>query len=154
MDVRGLRLPDGRVALVSGEDLSRVASMNWSTNARGYVRARWRQALGGHGGIVYLHRFIMAAPEGMVVDHIDGNPLNNSRDNLQITTTARNVMRARGGGVTFDRHLGKWRVRKRVDGRMANFGLFDCREDAEVALAAAMREIWSNPEVNKLGTVL
>jgi len=154
MNVREIPLPGGMVALISEEDYRRVSAMKWSTNGRGYVRGRWRQALGGHGGNVYLHRFIAAAPAGMVVDHIDGNPLNNTRDNLQITTNARNVMRERPGGVTFDKRLGKWRVRKRVDGRMVDFGLFERREDADAMLASAMRQIWGNPEINVLGTAL
>jgi len=80
MNVREIPLPCGRVAIVSEEDYPRASTIRWSTNGRGYVRGRWRQALGGHGGNVYLHRFIAAAPAGMVVDHIDSNPLNNTRD--------------------------------------------------------------------------
>lgn len=154
MNVREIPLPGGLIALVSDEDYRRALAINWSTNGRGYVRGRWRQSLGGHGRIVYLHRFVSAAPAGMVVDHIDGNPLNNTRENLQITTNARNVMRSRTGGVTFDRNLGKWRVRKRVDGRMVSFGLFASREAADAMLASAMKHIWHSDEFNPLGTVL
>lgn len=121
MDVRELPLPDGRVALVSECDYRRASKINWSDNGLGYIRGRWRKDLGGDGRIVMLHRFIMSPERGMVVDHIDGNPLNNTRENLQITTTARNVMRSRSGGVTFDKHHQMWRVRKRVDGRMVSF---------------------------------
>lgn len=152
MNVREILLPCGKVALVSEQDWRRVSRIAWSDGGGGYVRGRWKLADGGTGKNVKLHRFIMAAPDGYVVDHIDGNPLNNTRENLQITTHARNVMRSRKGGVTFDAHLQKWRVRKRVDGRMVSFGLFDTKEEADKMLAEALANIWG-PEFNELGTV-
>lgn len=151
MNVRTFSLPTGETVTVSSDDWQRVSKIAWSSNGR-YVRGRWRKSTGGTGKTVFLHRFVMSAPSGLVVDHIDDNPLNNTRENLQITTIARNVMRSRSGGVT--RYNGRWRVRKRVDGHMMSFGLFDTREGADAALAAAMRLIWDDPSINRLGTVL
>lgn len=152
MDVREIPLPNGKVAKISERDWPRVRLISWSDNGLGYVRGRWKLSAAGTGKTVFLHRFIMAAPKGHVVDHIDGNPLNNTRENLQVTTYSRNVMRSRGGGVTFDASLQKWRVRKRVDGRMVSFGLFNTKEEADQMLAAALVHIWG-PEFNELGTV-
>jgi hypothetical protein len=155
MNVREIKLPNGKVALVSEEDWRRVGQINWSDNGFGYVRGRWRKDLGGTGEIVFLHRFIMAPEPGMVVDHIDGNPLNNCRENLQITTNARNVMRSRTGGVTFIKgRRGKpWRARLRVDGTMVSLGVFPTKEDAQAMIETAQRHIWGDPEFNPLGTV-
>jgi hypothetical protein len=46
----------------------------------------------GHynGKTVDIARVIMDCPQGMVVDHIDGNALNNRRHNLRIVTPAEN----------------------------------------------------------------
>lgn len=150
LNVRSLRLPNGKIATVSEQDWSRINDIAWSCNREGYVRGRWKQESGGTGAIVYLHRYLLEAPPGMVVDHIDNNPLNNARENLQITTNARNVMRSRSGGIT--RHKGRWRVRKRVDGTLVSYGLFDSIEEAEKRLQEAMREIWGDPAINKHGT--
>jgi hypothetical protein len=39
-----------------------------------------------------LHRLIMNTPDDKVTDHIDGNPLNNTRENLRICEQGQNCM--------------------------------------------------------------
>ena len=38
-----------------------------------------------------LHRFLTDCPQGMVVDHINGNTLDNRRENLRVCTQKENV---------------------------------------------------------------
>ena len=42
---------------------------------------------------VYLHRLVANALPGVVVDHLDGNSLNNRRSNLKCTTVEENARR-------------------------------------------------------------
>lgn len=42
------------------------------------------------GELVAMHRLIMGNPEGMHIDHRDGNTLNNCRDNLRACTRSQN----------------------------------------------------------------
>jgi hypothetical protein len=46
-------------------------------------------------GRIHLHRLITECPPGLIVDHIDGNPLNNTRANLRICTNAENLKNGR-----------------------------------------------------------
>jgi hypothetical protein len=57
-----------------------------------------------NGGAVSLHRFLMKALPGQVVDHINGNPLDNRKSNLRIVTAHQNSMNR---GDTVGRKLPK-----------------------------------------------
>ena len=156
--MREIALSNGGCALVDDDAPSAVFKMSWCwidySNFR-YARARFRKSLGGDGRIVSMHRFIMAAPAGFVVDHINGSGLDNRRSNLQITTQSRNIMRSlkRRGGVS--KHRGdKWRARLRVDGRAISLGCFNSKEAAQEAVEAARKTAWEDHRINVLGTVL
>jgi hypothetical protein len=104
------------------------------------------------GRIVQLHRLITRAPTGYVVDHIDGDTLNNQRENLQVTTNSRNLMRgarAKAGGI----HCrdGRYVARIRVDGAIVRLGTFPTEPAARQAIEAAKVEAWGL-EQNALGT--
>jgi len=65
--------------------------------------------------VVWLARQLMNAPEGMVVDHINGNRLDNRRCNLRVVTRYENSFnvpttnrQSRYRGVLFERSTGKW----------------------------------------------
>ena len=66
-----------------------------------------------------MHRQILNAPKGMVVDHKDGNGLNNRKSNLRLCTPAQNVRNRRPAlgssskykGVSRDKSRRKWLAR-------------------------------------------
>jgi hypothetical protein len=158
-----IKLPCGMIAMVSAEDWPRVSKLSWCNKGGGYGsrflqeegRRGWQDGFSAslhslcasrHGRMVSLHRFILSAPADMVVDHIDGNPLNNTRGNLQIVTQSRNCMKRRdvlGGGV--QEHRGRWRVRISIDGKQRSFGTYATRGEATIALEAARRTAWELP---------
>jgi hypothetical protein len=142
--MKTIRLACGKLAKVSDEDFERVNALKWSDRGNGYARARYAKSKGGHGGIVYMHRFIMDAPDGIVVDHIDRDPLNNTRENLQATSQARNCMRSAATKVAkgASAHRGKWRARIRVDGKQVSLGVFATMKEAQAAYDAAKVRAW------------
>ena len=73
----------GRVILIDDEDFERVSEKRWHF-CRGYARTR-----DGYKH-VYLHQFILGKMEGMQIDHINRNILDNRKSNLRFVTKAQN----------------------------------------------------------------
>ncbi|MBB5663242.1 hypothetical protein GGE68_001418 [Rhizobium leguminosarum] len=86
-------LTKGYVAVVSPEDESFLESFKWyaSTIGRRYITVRRNSARKKQ----YLAREIVTPDTGYVVDHIDGNTLNNTRDNLRVCLPTQNAINAR-----------------------------------------------------------
>lgn len=83
----------------------------------------------------------------MHVDHINGDGLDNTRNNLRAVTPAENLRNQRlrkdntSGFKGVSRHEGRWRARVRVDGKYTHVGLFDSAEDAARAYDEAARNM-------------
>jgi len=86
--VREIPLNKGVVALVSERDYSEVSRHRWYVNDKGrVVRSR---NVDGRRRTVYMHREIMEAPKDVLVDHANGNLLDNRRLNLRFATKSQN----------------------------------------------------------------
>lgn len=90
-----IELTRGKFCLVDDGDFEPLSKKSWHTIISGKhfyaatydTRTRKR---------VYMHRLITAAPNEMVVDHINGDGLDNRTENLRVCTpneNARNVRR-------------------------------------------------------------
>lgn len=87
--------------LVDDQDYELIKEYSWyvlrmprDDHLQKYVRAvtsYYKEGKITHAREVYLHRFIMQPPKGMVVDHINGNGLDNRRVNLRVVTPSQNV---------------------------------------------------------------
>lgn len=98
---------------------------------------------------VFMHRFIMMAPEGLEVDHINGNRLDNRECNLRIVTPSKNQYNRRMQrnnktgykGVSFDRSRGKFMASISANGKQINLGRFKTAEEAARAYNQAALEL-------------
>lgn len=94
-----------------------------------------------------LHRDIMKCVngDGKLVDHINGNTLDNRLENLRlcnINENARNREMNRNStsgykGVTFSKHVMKWHAQIRHDGKKLCLGYYDSKESAYEAYREA-----------------
>lgn len=83
---------------------------------------------------ILMHRLIMGCTykDGINIDHIDGNTLNNSKSNLRRCSISQNVANARKApnksspykGVTLDAKSGKWKVTITCKGRSYHLGYY------------------------------
>lgn len=136
------RFPSG-LAIVDDQD-SDLARFRWY-NGNGYAR---RETGGSKARVRYaMHRIILERiigrpiPQGLVADHIDGNPLNNTRANLREVTIGQNVQNRRGHqrnsttnhrNVTYNKRDKCFRVQITKNGKHHNGGSFSTLEEAVV----------------------
>jgi len=122
--VRYIALTKGKHAIVDAEDYDRLMRHKWTAVQMG---TRWYAQRNAGGHSVMMHREIMHAPKGTVVDHINGNGLDNRKCNLRICTQSQNRWNSRPHdgtssqfkGVSYDKNRKKyaasvWENRKRI----------------------------------------
>ena len=85
-----LILTNGKPCQVSDEDYDNLSQYSWSSTSKGYPY-RYFGCIDGKQKNVYMHRELLNATKGITVDHIDNNPLNNTRENLRLATYAENL---------------------------------------------------------------
>lgn len=149
-------LTKGYEATIDAADVPLVDGRNWTARLKikanggfGNVYAVRATYNGGKQSIVWMHRLIANTEIGMETDHIDGNGLNNKRDNLRSATGAQNnrnrrvTIRNTSGakGVHWHKPRQKWLAQIRFDGEHHHLGLFRCRTAAAMAYAIASQKL-------------
>ena len=147
-EIRYIPLTRGKFAIVDAADYERLSKHKWLASGdeqRGFYAAR---RVGNK--LVLMHRVIMNAPEGTVVDHINGNSLNNRRGNLRLCTQKQNSRNARSSrhstsrfkGVYFHKQTGKWVATIGYNGKTIHLGSFDDEIEAAKAYDRKARELF------------
>ncbi len=128
-------------SLVDEADFETVSSFNWMVHGGYAARAEGPR----NGYVIRLHRFLLGAPDGQSVDHINHDTLDNRRANLRLASASDQMANRLIGknntsgfkGVFLDARKMRWIARI---GRGRTFlGLFDSPEEAAEAYDTAAR---------------
>lgn len=128
------------VALVDDEDFERVNQHRWFYNNRGYAMCTITKQKR-----IYMHRFILNAPNELLVDHIDGNGLHNEKHNLRLCNDSGNAHNMRKhSDNTSSQFKGVCRRGKKWEANISNIylGVFTKEEDAARAYDLKARELF------------
>ena len=116
--------------LISNSDLDTVMKYTWCLSKTGYLVANI------NGSVTKLHRYLLSPGKGVLVDHINGDPKDNRRENLRVCKPKDNSRNAKKKsehsiicGVQ-KKSNGKYRARIMVDRNEIALGTFDTVEEA------------------------
>lgn len=147
-----IKIPLGRgyFATIDAIDADLVA-YKWSPqiSKSGTVYAKRTTALTGGESKTYLHRIIQGRKEQRtlqqkeLVDHEDGDGLNNTRHNLRLATHANNCQNSKRSKLNSSGFKGvsqtgnKWRAQINPSGKRIHLGTFNTPELAHLAYCKA-----------------
>jgi len=146
--VKEIPLTHGCVALVDDEDYERVNQYKWCvTNSKTLPREKWYAKRCEGNRTYFMHRFILDIKKGEMVDHINGNGLDNRRCNLRIINNSQNSMNRRKTlgiskykGVSWDKINNKWVSHISFNYKCINLGRYINEEDAARAYDKAAKK--------------
>ena len=135
-------------ALIDEADIPLVKSYKWGFDGN---YARTSVVENGKLKILYLHRLIMNNPK-KVVDHLNGNRLDNRRCNLRVCTRADNVHNrtckpaTSSGihGISWVKRINKWHVRICIDYKQKHIGYYSNLNDAIEARKEAEKKYFGD----------
>jgi hypothetical protein len=132
---RRIYLGEGEWTILDQQDYYKYSNFKWGISGSGRDFYAVRNAKTGVGKtpVVRLHREIMNAPKGILVDHKNNNGLDNRRDNLRLATSSENIhnrrkMRAKTSsrfvGVYFEKRRNRWVAQISPQGKRIYLGSF------------------------------
>ena len=126
---------DNTEILIDAEDYEKVKDYCWCISKG----KKWEYAMTRiDNKTILLHRLIMDPQSDMLVDHINGNTLDNRKSNLRICTNQQNCFNHTVScnnssgytGVAWHRLANKWQVYIRFNKKTLYLGLFENIDDA------------------------
>ena len=150
--MKNIILSQGKFAIVDDEDFEFLNQWKWTYGMGGNGRVGYAHRRVYHDGtsdLVLMHRLLSKAPDGMDVDHINGDKLDNRKSNLRVCTQSQNMMNRglqknnKSGfkGVSRHSQSGKWWARIAKDGKKFSLGLHHTPEEAGEAYRKAAESL-------------
>lgn len=129
-----IKLTNGMVAIVDDEFYEKLSRYNW------YYDGKYARCI-IDGKNTAMHHLVLKPPPGLQTDHINGNKLDNRKENLRNSTQSQNMANRRVfrnnttgyKGVYRENCTGKWRAIINKDGVSYSLGLFQNKHAAALA---------------------
>lgn len=136
-------LTRGQFAVVDSKDFEKINGYNWICHRDKntfYAQRALPKDISGKQKSEKLHHAILGKPpKGLMIDHINGNGLDNRRSNLRFVTNRENSMNrhditsSRYPGVTWNKRSRCWVAQAQIKGKHIHIGSFPSEELAHKA---------------------
>jgi hypothetical protein len=144
-------LSKGQIALIDKEDLDKVKNYGWYATYD-KIGKTFYATTRTHGTRIRMHRLILNAKEGQVVDHSDHNGLNNRKSNIRLCTQSQNCMNKRGQsnnssgykGVSYHKRKNKYQAMIMINRKQMYIGSFCTASEASEAYQKKAQELFGS----------
>lgn len=156
--MKEIQLTQAKSAIVDDEYFQELSAFKWyfTLNKQGKPRSvlavKWNK-LNKKNETILMHRYIMGATKGQIVDHINGNILDNRKSNLRFCSISQNAMNSRKTnrsnltsklkGVSLDRsgkRIKPWRAFIKLNKKSIYLGNFKTEIEAHNAYCEAAKK--------------
>jgi hypothetical protein len=166
MMTKSIPLTQGKFALVDDEDYEYLNQWKWCCQSQEFIDYAIRCIYGeiGHTTI-RMHRVILHAKQGQIIDHINHNGLDNRKLNLRFCTCSQNnINRIRQNNNTsgfrgifraWRKTKPRWGAHLQLNGKIKHAGYYDSPEEAARAYDLIAKTYFGEyavlnyPEVNE-----
>jgi hypothetical protein len=137
-------------ALVDDSDFCRLNQYKWHMlKVRNSNYVSRKNKINGIWVNVFMHREILSPPKGVMIDHVDGNGLNNQKKNMRLCSHSQNMQNRRKHkltyskykGVVWNKKLNKWQSRILHENKRIHIGTFQNEIDAAKAYDKKSKEL-------------
>jgi len=154
IDMKQIKLTQGKVALVDDEDFEWLNQWKWYAirdNLTFYAVRKSPMVNRKTRQLIRMHRIILNSQDEEIVDHKDHNGLNNLRNNIRNCTQSQNQQNrigrfctSRFKGVSWRKDRKRWLVTIVVQKRKMYIGMFKSELDAAEAYNMAAKKHFGN----------
>ena len=138
-----LRVPlsKGKYALIDKKDYRKISGYKWYISTFGYAVAKVKS------NTIFMHRIINDTPLGMNTDHINGNKVDNRKNNLRNATDSQNSFNSYKKGKknkykgVYKTKSGRWAAKIEINYKQKHLGTFDNPECAAKSYNSAAKEL-------------
>lgn len=138
--MKTIPLTQGQQAIVDDEDFEHFSTFKWYARKSSHTYYACRSSTYGTRKSIMMHRVIMQAKPGQIVDHINQNGLDNRRANLRFVTHAENILNSKHTKGSTG-YYGVWMCKSRkkhqaciyINRKAVHIGVYDTPEEAAIA---------------------
>jgi hypothetical protein len=151
--MREIPLTQSKVALVDDEDFNYLNQWNWCINKDVRTLYAFKGKSQNSNKASSMHQLLVSVPEGMEIDHINHNGLDNRKENLRVCTHAENIHNQRTQnrnktsqfkGVCWMEKSKRWRARIKVNMEFIYLGSFISEIKAALAYDKASKKYYGD----------